>query len=127
MSESIRIQKMWILRPYGMNLSWCGSLYVMTYTLNSLCSYCVLQFGCISTFMTMIEGILVWYTVEMIFKNQYEFDEIGTGQCLKFFTVTLTAGMTFLVSSVGKSHHEWILKYVGLPLDFSEKYLVYIR
>ena len=76
--------------------------------------------------MTIIEGILVWYTVEMIFENRYEFDEIGTGQCLKFFTVTLTAGMTFLVSSVGKSHHEWLLKFVGLPLDFSEKYLVYI-
>ena len=77
--------------------------------------------------MTIIVGILVWYTVEMIFKNQYEFDEMGTGQCLKFFTVTLTTGMTFLVSSVGKSHHEWLSKFVGLPLDFSEKYLVYIE
>ena len=77
--------------------------------------------------MTIVEALLVWYTVEMIFKNQYEFDEIGTGQCLKFFTVTLSAGMTFLVSSVGKDHHEWILKYVGLPLDFSEKYLVTVR
>ena len=77
--------------------------------------------------MTMIQGFFVWYTVEMIFKNQYEFDEIGTGQCLKFFTVTLTVGMTFLVSSVGKSHHEWLKKFVGLPLDFSKKYLVYIE
>ena len=77
--------------------------------------------------MTMIQGFFVWYTVEMIFKNQYEFDEIGTGQCLKFFTVTLTAGMTFLVSSVGKSHHEWLSKFVGLPLDFSQKYLIYIE
>ena len=118
---------MWILCPFCMNLSWCGSLYVMTCTLNSLCSYCVLQFGCISTFMTTIEGFLVWYIVEMIFKKQYEFDEIGTGQCLKFFTLTLTTGMTFLVSSVGKSHHEWLSKFVGLPLDFSEKYLVYTR
>jgi hypothetical protein len=77
--------------------------------------------------MTIIAGFLVWYTVEMIFKNQYEFDEIGTGQCLKFFTVTLTAGITFLVYSVGKIHHECLLRFVGLPLDFSEKYLVYIR
>ena len=77
--------------------------------------------------MTIIEGFLVWYFVEMIFKNQYEFDEIGTAQCLKFFTVTLSAGMTFLVSSVDKIHHEWLKRFVGLPLDFSEKYLVYTR
>ena len=74
--------------------------------------------------MTIIEGFLVWYFVEMIFRNQYEFDEIGTAQCLKFFTVTLSTGMTFLVSSVGKLYHERILSFVGLPLDFSEKYLV---
>ena len=77
--------------------------------------------------MTMIEGILVWYTVEMIFKNQYEFDEIGMAQCLKFFTVTLSAGMAFLVSNVGASYHEWLIRFVGLPLDFSQKYLVYTR
>ena len=77
--------------------------------------------------MTAIEGFLVWYAVEMIFKNQYEFDEIGTAQFLKFFTVTQSTGMTYLVSSVGKLKHEQLLRLVGLPLDFSEKYLVKTR
>ena len=77
--------------------------------------------------MTIIEGFLVWYIVEMIFRNQYEFDEIGMAECLKFFTVTLSTGMTFLVSRVEKMYHEWLIRFVGLPLDFSEKYLVYTR
>ena len=77
--------------------------------------------------MTIIEGFLVWYIVEMIFRNQYEFDEIGMAECLKFFTVTLSTGMTFLVYSVDKKQHERLLRLVGLPLDFSEKYLVYTR
>ena len=77
--------------------------------------------------MLFIEAFLVWYICEKVFKNQYEFDEIGTAQCLKFFTVTESTGMTFLVSSVEKIHHEWLIRFVGLPLDFSEKYLVYTR
>ena len=102
-------------------------LYLMTCSLNCLCSYCVLKFGAVSTCMTIIEALLVWYIGEMVFKNQYEIDEIGTAQCLEFFTVTLSAGMTFLVSSVGKVYHEQLLILVGLPLDFSEKYLVKTR
>ena len=74
--------------------------------------------------MTIVVASLVWYIGEMVFKNQCEIDEIGTAQCLEFFTVALSTGMTFLVSSVGKVYHEWIVKFVGLPLDFSEKYLV---
>ena len=85
---------------------------------------CVPKFGTISTCMTIVEILLVWYIGEMVFKNQFEIDEIGTAQCLEFFTLTLSAGMTFLVSNVGEVYHEWILKFVGLPLDFSEKYLV---
>ena len=77
--------------------------------------------------MIIIEVYLVWYICEKVFKNQYEFDEIGTAQCLKFFTVTLSTGMTFLIYSVGKPRHERLLRLVGLPLDFSEKYLVYTR
>ena len=77
--------------------------------------------------MTIIEGFLVLYVVEMIFRNQYKFDEIGTAQCLKFFTLTLSTGMTFLASNVEKIHYEWLSRFVGLPLDFSEKYLVYTR
>ena len=77
--------------------------------------------------MIIIEGYLVWYICEKVFKNQYEFDQIGMAECLKFFTVTLSTGMTFLVSSVEKIYHEWLIRFVGLPLDFSEKYLVYTR
>ena len=77
--------------------------------------------------MTIVEALLVWYIGEMVFKNHCEIDDIGTAQCLEFFTVTLSAGMTFLVSSVGKVYHEWIVKFVGLPLDFSEKYLVHTK
>ena len=83
-----------------------------------------MKFGHISVSLIITEAFLVWYICEVVFKNQYEIDEIGMAECLKFFTVTLSAGMTFLVSSVGKIHHEWLLRFVGLPLDFSEKYLV---
>ena len=58
--------------------------------------------------MIMFEGFLVWYICEMVFKNQYEMDEIGMAECLKFFTVTLSSGMTFLVSSVGEKYHEYL-------------------
>ena len=77
--------------------------------------------------MIIVEAFFIWYICEVVFKNQYGFDEIGTAECLKFFTVTLSAGMAFLVSSVGKGYHEWLSRFVGLPLDFSEKYLVYTR
>ena len=77
--------------------------------------------------MVFIEAFLVWYICEKVFKNQYEFDQIGMAECLKFFTVTMSAGMAFLVSNVGASYHEWLIRFVGLPLDFSQKYLVYTR
>ena len=92
-----------------------------------LLSYFVVKFGQISASMVFIEAFLVWYICEKVFKNQYEFDEIGTAQCLKFFTVTLSTGITFIVSSVGKYKHQQLLRLVGLPLDFSEKYLVNTR
>ena len=85
------------------------------------------KFGQISTTMIVIEGLLVWYIGEIVLKNQYEMDEIGMAECLKFFTVTLSTGITLLEASVGKSQHEWLLRIVGLPLDFSEKYLVHTR
>ena len=47
------------------------------------------MFGQISAVMTMIEVFFVWYICEKVFQHQYEFDEIGMAQCLKFFTVTL--------------------------------------
>ena len=87
----------------------------------------VLKFAQISTVMIGLEGSLVWYIGEMVYENQYEMDEIGMAECLKFFTVTLSSGMTILVSSVGEQYHEDLLSFVGLPLDFSEKYLVNLK
>ena len=77
--------------------------------------------------MIIIEAFLVWYICEVVFKNQHEFDDIGMAECLKFFTVTMSTGMTFLVYNVGNGYHECLLRFIGLPLDFSEKYLVYTR
>ena len=77
--------------------------------------------------MVVTEAFFVWYICEMVLKTEYEFDEIGIAECLKFFTVTLSIGMTFLVSSVGAGYHEWLIEFVGLPLDFSEIYLVNTR
>ena len=85
------------------------------------------KFGQISTTMILIEVLLVWYIGEIVLKNQYEMDEIGMAECLKFFTVTLSTGIALLVASVGKIHHEYLLSYVGLPLDFSNKYIVHTR
>ena len=89
--------------------------------------YCILKFGRLSASMIIIEAFLVWYICEVVFKNQHEFDDIGMAECLKFFTVTMSTGMTFLVYNVGNGYHECLLRFIGLPLDFSEKYLVYTR
>ena len=87
----------------------------------------VLKFAQISIVMIGLEVSLVWYICEMVYENQYEMDEIGMAECLKFFTVTLSSGMTILVSSVEEKYHEYLLSFVGLPLDFSEKYLVNLK
>ena len=36
-------------------------------------------------------------------------------------------GLTIIISSVGKIFHQQIIQYVGLPLDFTDKYLVMTR
>ena len=87
----------------------------------------VLKFAQISIVMIGLEVSLVWYICEMVYENQYEMDEIGMAECLKFFTVTLSSGMTILVSNVEEKYHEYLLSFVGLPLDFSEKYLVNLK
>ena len=77
--------------------------------------------------MTIIEAILVWYVTEVALKNQYKMDEVGMIECCNFFTVVLSAGLTFLRFNVGKNFHQSLEKYTGLPLDFSDKYLVQTR
>ena len=69
----------------------------------------------------------MWYVTEVALKNQYEMDEVGMIECCIFFTMVLSAGLTFLICSVGKGFHQNLEKYTGLPLDFSDKYLINMR
>ena len=77
--------------------------------------------------MAIIEAVLVWYVTEIALKNQYEMDEVGMIECCIFFTVVLSAGLTILIYSVGKHFHQSLEKYTGLPLNFSDKYLINTR
>ena len=81
----------------------------------------------ISFFITLLEGLFVWYITEKVFKNQLDMDEIGMAECCQFFTVSLAAGLTLIVSSVGYFYHQDIKRYMGLPLDFSDKNLIHTR
>ena len=85
------------------------------------------MFGQISLLMVIIEAYFVWYMTEIVLKNQCEIDEVGMGECINFFNVVLSAGITFLTSNVGYGHHQKRIRYIGLPLDFSDKYLIHTR
>ena len=50
-----------------------------------------------STLMILIEGLFVWYITEKAFKNQVDMDEIGMAECSQFFTVSLSAAVTFIL------------------------------
>ena len=69
----------------------------------------------------------MWYVTEVALKNQYEMDEVGMIECCIFFTMVLSAGLTFLICSVGKGFHQNLEKYTGLHLDFGDKYLINMR
>ena len=84
-------------------------------------------FTWICSFLILIEGLFVWYITEKVFKNQLDMDEIGMAECCQFFTVSLAAGVTLIISSVGYFHHQNIKRYMGLPLDFSDKNLIHTR
>ena len=83
-------------------------------------------FGQIAVLMVTIEAYFVWYMTEIVFKNQFEMDEVGMAECIKFFIVSLSAGLTFLISSVEYDYHELCIRYLGLPLDAPE-YLIHTR
>ena len=85
------------------------------------------MFGKLCLMMVIIEAYFVWYVTEIVLKSQCEMDAVGMAECFNFFTVVLSAGMTFLASNVGYIHHQNRIKYIGLPLDFSEKYLIRTR
>ena len=83
-------------------------------------------FGKMTIMMLTIVGVFVWYMTEIVFKNQCEMDEVGMAECIKFFIVSLSAGLTFLISSVGYGYHQVCIRYIGLPLDTPE-YLIHIK
>ena len=84
-------------------------------------------FGQVCYLFVRIELILVWYITEIVFENKYEMDEVGMAECIMFFTITLSTGITVLVSSIGKGFHKNIQRYTGLPIDFGKKYLTNSR
>ena len=85
---------------------------------------CIREFGNFCTALLCMEAILFWYITEKIFKTQPKMDAVGMAECFAFFTVTLSAGLTLIAYSIGPLHHEFLIKYTGLPLDFSTKYLM---
>ena len=84
-------------------------------------------FGNVAYFMIILQGIFVWYITVKVLKNKYEMDEVGMVECITFFTIVLSAGITFLISSVGYHFHRYLILFLGFPLDFDEKYLVKTR
>ena len=81
----------------------------------------------IFTMMIVIEVLFVWYITEKALKNQLDMDQMGMAECCLFFTVSLSAGIALIVNSVDYIFHQSIIRYVGLPLDFSNKYLINTR
>ena len=57
-------------------------------------------FGRITVLMVIIEAYFVWYMTEKVFKGQCEMDAVGMAECISFFTVSISAGMTFLISVI---------------------------
>ena len=45
-------------------------------------------------------------------------------QCFEFFTITYSAGLTLIAYSIGPLYHDFLIKYTGMPYDFSQKYLM---
>ena len=81
-------------------------------------------FGNICNTLLMTEALLAWYSIEKILKNQCEMDNIGTAECFNFFTVSISAGLTFLVGSVDIIHFRDLERQLGYPLDLSNIYTV---
>ena len=85
---------------------------------------CIKLFGNICNTLAMTEGLLAWYIIEKLSKNQCEMDNVGTAECLSFFTVSISAGLTFLLGSVDVDHFRHIKKHFGIPLDLSKLYVI---
>ena len=85
---------------------------------------CIKLFGNICNTLLMTEALLAWYSLEKILKNQCEMDNVGTAECFNFFTVSISAGLTFLVGSVDIIHFRDLERQLGYPLDLSNIYVV---
>jgi hypothetical protein len=81
-------------------------------------------FGNICNTLLMTEGLLAWYIIEKILKNQCAMDNVGTAECFNFFTVSISAGLTFLVGSVDIIHFRDLERQLGYPLDLRNIYVV---
>ena len=68
----------------------------------------------------MTEALLSWYIIEKLTKHQCEMDNVGTAECFCFFTVSISAGLTFLICNVDVDHFLHIEKHFGIPLDLSK-------
>ena len=85
---------------------------------------CIKLFGNICNTLLMTEALLAWYSLEKILKNQCEMDNVGTADCFNFFTVSISAGLAFLLGSVDINHFKDLERQLGYPLDLSKIYTV---
>ena len=88
---------------------------------------CIKLFGNICNTLIMTEALLSWYIVEKIFRNQCKMDNVGTAECCNFFTISISAGLTFLLASVDVTHFQHIERQRGYPLNLSNIYSVDTR
>ena len=84
---------------------------------------------CANIYNTMItiECLIIWYLNEKVLKAPIKMDEMGMAECLKFFTSVYAIGFTFLLQSIDKNHHNLLIRFSGLPIDFNKPYLVDTR
>ena len=85
---------------------------------------CIKLFGNICNTLLMTEALLAWYSLEKILKNQCEMDNVGTAECFNFFTISISAGLAFLLGSVDINHFKDLERQLGYPLDLSKIYTV---
>ena len=76
-------------------------------------------FGNLYNTLLMTEALLAWYIIEKLLKNQYPMDNVGTAECFNFFTVSISAGLAFLLASVDINHFRDLERQLGYPLDLS--------
>ena len=88
---------------------------------------CIRLFANISNTMITIEVLIIWYVNEKVLKAPIKMDEMGMTECLKFFTIVYAIGFTFLLQSIDKDHHNLLIRFSGLPIDFNKSYLVDTR